>query len=133
MCSSDLGVFELVDPLSGEPVGEGVTGEIVYTPIAGHGTILCRYRTGDLAVGGMTWEPCPHCGRTVPRIASELKRSSDQKAMSLTKIKGTLVDLPAMGETLSSMPDVEEWQVVIKKVNDERYPLKRSAKLRKST
>lgn len=119
----DMGVFELVDPQSGEPVGEGVTGEIVYTPIAGHGTILCRYRTGDLAVGGMTWEPCPHCGRTVPRLASELKRSSDQKAMSLTKIKGTLVDLPTMGETLSSMPEVEEWQVVIKKVNDDPYEL----------
>ena len=119
----DLGVFELVDPLTGEPVGEGETGEIVYTPIAGHGTILCRYRTGDLAVGGMTWEPCPHCGRTVPRIASELKRSSDQKAMNLTKIKGTLVDLPAMGETLSSMPEVEEWQVVIKKVHDDPHEL----------
>lgn len=119
----DMGVFELVDPQSGEPVGEGVTGEIVYTPIAGHGTILCRYRTGDLAVGGMTWEPCPHCGRTVPRLASELKRSSDQKAMNLTKIKGTLVDLPEMGETLSSMPEVEEWQVVIKKLNDDPHEL----------
>jgi phenylacetate-coenzyme A ligase PaaK-like adenylate-forming protein len=119
----DLGVFELIDPKSGEPVGEGETGEIVYTPIAGHGTILCRYRTGDLAVGGMTWEPCPWCGRTVPRLASELKRSSEQKAMNLTKIKGTLVDLTAMGETLSSMPDVEEWQVVLKKVNDDPHEL----------
>jgi len=119
----DLGVFELIDPQSGEPVGEGETGEIVYTPISGHGTILCRYRTGDVAVGGMTWEPCPHCGRTVPRIASELKRSSDQKAMNLTKIKGTLVDLPAMGETLSSMPEVEEWQVVLKKKDDDPHEL----------
>jgi len=119
----DLGVFEIVDPDSGEPLGEGETGEIVYTPIAGHGTILCRYRTGDLAVGGMTWEPCPHCGRTVPRISSELKRATDQKAMSLTKIKGTLVDLPAMGETLSAMPEVEEWQVVIQKVNGDPYEL----------
>ncbi len=119
----DLGIFELIDPKTEEPVGEGETGEIVYTPIAGHGTILCRYRTGDLAVGGLSWEPCPYCGRTVPRLASEIKRSSDQKAMNLTKIKGTLVDLPAMGEVLSSMSEVEEWQVVLKKVNDDPHEL----------
>ena len=119
----DLGVFELVHPETLEPVAEGETGEIVYTPVSGHGTVMCRYRTGDLAVGGMTWEPCPYCGRTVPRLASELKRSSDQKAMALTKIKGTLVDLPAMGEVLSSMAEVEEWQVVLKKVNDDPHEL----------
>jgi phenylacetate-coenzyme A ligase PaaK-like adenylate-forming protein len=119
----DLGIFELIDPKTAEPVGEGETGEIVYTPIAGHGTILCRYRTGDLAVGGLSWEPCPYCGRTVPRLSSEIKRSSDQKAMNLTKIKGTLVDLPAMGEVLSSMGEVEEWQVVLKKVNDDPHEL----------
>jgi phenylacetate-coenzyme A ligase PaaK-like adenylate-forming protein len=28
-----------------------------------------------------------------------------------------------MGETLSSMPDVEEWQVVLKKVNDDPHEL----------
>jgi len=119
----DLGVFEVIDPKTLEPAKEGESGELVYTPIAGHGTIVLRYRTGDVAVGGMTWQPCPHCGRTVPRIASELKRSSDQKAMNLTKIKGTLVDLPAMGETISSMPEVEEWQVVLKKVNDDPHEL----------
>jgi phenylacetate-coenzyme A ligase PaaK-like adenylate-forming protein len=119
----DLGVFEVIDPKTLEPVGEGETGELVFTPIAGHGTVVLRYRTGDVAVGGMTWEPCRYCGRTVPRIASELKRSSDQKAMNLTKIKGTLVDLPAMGETLSSMPEVEEWQVVLKKMNDDPHEL----------
>jgi phenylacetate-coenzyme A ligase PaaK-like adenylate-forming protein len=37
----DLGIFELIHPETLEPVGEGETGEIVYTPIAGHGTVLC--------------------------------------------------------------------------------------------
>ena len=119
----DLAVVEIVNPETGEPLGEGETGEIVYTPIAGHGTVVCRYRTGDIAVGGMSWAPCPHCGRTVPRISSELKRSSDQRAMNLTKIKGTLVDLAEMGTTLSSMPEIEEWQVVLKKHNDDPHDL----------
>jgi len=119
----DLGIFELVHPETLEPVGEGEAGEIVYTPIAGHGTVLCRYRTGDVAVGGISWEPCRYCGRSVPRISSELKRSGDQKAMNLTKIKGTLVDLPEMGAVLSGLPEVEEWQVVLKKVNDDPHEL----------
>jgi len=119
----DLSVFEVIDPKTLEPVREGETGELVYTPIAGHGTMIMRYRTGDCAVGGMTWEPCPWCKRTVPRISSELRRASDQKALELTKIKGTLVDLSAMGSLLSSMHDVEEWQVVLKKKNDDPHEL----------
>ncbi|MFO1009503.1 MAG: AMP-binding protein [Planctomycetota bacterium] len=119
----DLGVFEVVDPESGKVLGPGETGELVYTPLEGHGTALLRYRTGDVAVGGIRWEPCPYCKRNVPRIGSELKRSSEQKAMSLTKIKGTLVDLSAIGAFLSNLHEVEEWQVVLKKKNDDPYEL----------
>lgn len=119
----DLGVFEVIDPASGKVLGEGETGELVYTPLEGHGTALVRYRTGDVAVGGITWEPCPWCKRTVPRVSSELKRSSEQKSMSLTKIKGTLVDLSAIGAFLSNRAEIEEWQVVLKKKNDDPYEL----------
>ncbi len=70
----DLGLLEVIDPETGRPLGEGETGEIVHTAIAGHGTALLRYRTGDLAIGGLTREPCPGCGRTVPRIGPEIRR-----------------------------------------------------------
>lgn len=119
----DLGVFEVVDTETGKVLGEGETGELVYTPIDGHGTVLCRYRTGDIAVGGITWAPCPWCRRTVPRIASELRRASDQRSMSLTKIKGTLVDLSSMGSVLSNLPEIEEWQVVLQKKHDDPHEL----------
>ena len=119
----DLCVIEVIDPVTEKVLGPGETGELVYTPLDGHGTTVLRYRTGDVAVGGITWEPCPWCRRTVPRIASELKRSSEQKAMNLTKIKGTLVDLSAIGAFLSGLPEVEEWQVVLKKKNDDPYDL----------
>ena len=102
---------------------EGADGELVYTGISGHGTVVCRYRTGDLVIGGMTWEPCPWCGRTLPRIASSLRRVSEQHALNLTKIKGTLVDLSHMGTLLSEMRGVEEWQVVISKKNDDPLEL----------
>jgi len=119
----DLGVFEVIDPETLEPVGEGETGELVYSTISGHGTVVCRYRTGDMAVGGITWEPCPHCGKTLPRASSELRRVSDTHALSLTKIKGTLVDLSHMGTILSGFEGVEEWQIVISKKDDDPHEL----------
>jgi phenylacetate-CoA ligase len=119
----DLGVFEVVDPATGEVLGEGETGELVYTGISGHGTVVFRYRTGDAAVGGITWEPCPWCKRTVPRIASELRRASDKKDMALTKIKGTLVDLAHVGTVVSNLAEVEEWQVVLEKKDGDPHGL----------
>ena len=119
----DLGVFEVIDPASGAVLPEGHDGELVYTGISGHGTCVVRYRTGDIVVGGMTWAVCPHCGRTLPRISSELRRASETHALNLTKIKGTLVDLANMGTVLSSMRDIEEWQVVVSKRNDDPLEL----------
>ncbi len=121
----DLGIFEVIDPETGDPVGEGEDGELVYTGISGHGSVVCRYRTGDLAVGGVTWEPCPWCGRTTPRVSSELRRVSDRHALSLTKIKGTLVDLSHIGTVLSELAGVDEWQVVLRKEDDDPLGLDR--------
>ncbi len=119
----DLCVFEVIDPETLEPVGEGEDGEVVFTTISGHGTCVLRYRTGDLAVGGMTWRPCPHCGRTVPRLSSDLRRVSDRHALNLTKIRGTLVDLASMGAVLNEDPAIEEWQVVLTKKDDDPHEL----------
>ncbi len=119
----DLGVFEVVEPHSGEVLPEGSDGELVYSGLTGHGTCVLRYRTGDLCVGGMTNAPCPHCGRTLPRIASELRRVSEQHALNLTKIKGTLVDLSTMGSVLMQLHSVEEWQVVLSKRNNDPLEL----------
>ncbi len=119
----DLCVFEVVDPETGEPVQEGAKGELVYTPLDGRGTTVLRYRTGDLAIGGVSTEPCPWCGRTVPRIHSDLRRVSDQRALELTKIRGTLVDLSAMGAILSGIAEVVEWQVAIAKLRDDPLEL----------
>jgi phenylacetate-coenzyme A ligase PaaK-like adenylate-forming protein len=119
----DLCVIEVIDPVTLEPVGEGEDGEVVYTTISGHGSCVLRYRTGDLAVGGVTRAPCPHCGRTVPRLSSDLHRVSDRHALSLTKIRGTLVDLSSVGAVLSADPSIEEWQVVLGKKDNDPHEL----------
>lgn len=117
----DLEIIETVDPDTGKPVGEGETGELVYTAIDGRGSSILRYRTGDLIVGGMTWEACPECGRTVPRLASQLQRVSNLKSFQLSKVKGTLVNLNVFKEELESDPRIEEWQLVIRKRGGDEF------------
>lgn len=115
----DLAIFEVVDPKTGEVVPEGEDGELVFTPITGRGSTVFRYRTGDLVRGGISEEPCPHCGRSTPRIASNLTRESSLKDLQLLKIKGTLVNLEDCAEILCDMPEVEEWQVELCKKDDD--------------
>jgi len=69
----DLCVVEVIDPTSLEPVAEGEPGELVFTTLCGHGTAVLRYRTGIWAAGGVSSEPCPTSGRTLPRVLRELK------------------------------------------------------------
>ena len=115
----DLDLFEIVDPETGRRLPDGETGELVYTPLDGRGSLILRYRTGDLINGGMTREPCPACGRTVPRFASDLSRASNKTDMSLTKIKGTLVNLNVITDLLTDSSLVDEWQVVLSKKNND--------------
>ena len=119
----DLGIFEVIDPDSGEPVGEGETGELVYTPVDGRGSLVFRYRTGDIAHGGITWQPCPACGRTMPRISSYITRRVSVEDLRLSKIKGTLVNLDDFAHVLSAHDAVEEWQVELRKRNDDPHDL----------
>ncbi|MHC4077383.1 MAG: phenylacetate--CoA ligase family protein [Planctomycetota bacterium] len=115
----DLAVFEVIDPDTGGVVPEGEDGELVFTPITGRGSSVFRYRTGDRVRGGIQYEPCQHCGRTVPRISSDLSRESSMKDLQLLKVKGTLVNLEDCAEILSNLSEVDEWQVELcKKDND---------------
>ncbi|MBI4974320.1 MAG: hypothetical protein HZC19_00640 [Candidatus Omnitrophica bacterium] len=115
----DKEVFEIIDPDTGEVKKEGEDGEIVYTGIDSRGTCVLRYRTGDLARGGIVYSPCPHCGRTVPRISSDIIRTSNIKNIQLSKIKGSLVNLDDLGHLLDDKEEIDEWQIeIVKKDND---------------
>jgi phenylacetate-CoA ligase len=65
---------EVVDPDSGEPLGEGEEGELVLTTLAKEALPLIRYRTGDIT--SLDSSPCT-CGRTFVRIASLRGRRDD--------------------------------------------------------
>lgn len=117
----DMDYIELIDPATEEPVGEGEDGEIVYSCLGGEGTCVIRFRTGDYVRGGIVNEPCPSCGRMVPRLGSDISREVKVKGFSLTKLKGTLVDQAAFFTVLNENPRVVEWQVEIKKARDDPY------------
>lgn len=111
----DLAIFEVIDPKTGDVVPEGEDGELVFTPLHARASTVFRYRTGDRVRGGIQWDPCPHCGRTVPRISSDLTRESSLKDLQLLKVKGTLVNLEDCAMLLGSIPEVEEWQIELRK------------------
>jgi phenylacetate-coenzyme A ligase PaaK-like adenylate-forming protein len=119
----DLGIVEVIDPESGRTLPPGEPGEIVFTPLDARGTVVLRYRTGDYTDGGLTYEPCPHCGRTLPRLLGNLSRRSEIKEMNLDKIKGTLVDFNQLEYVLDNAPHIGAWQLELRKLNDDPMEL----------
>ncbi len=65
---------EIIDPETLEPIGEGKTGELVFTTLNKEGLPLIRYRTKDLT--SITYDKC-ECGRTSARISKFTGRSDD--------------------------------------------------------
>lgn len=119
----DLGLFEIIDPKSGQVQPPGCPGELVFTPLDARGTVVLRYRTGDIIDGGMTYKPCPYCGRSLPRLVGKISRNSEIKSMRLDKIKGTLVDFNQLEHVLDDAPHVSSWQLELRKVNDDPLEL----------
>jgi phenylacetate-CoA ligase len=119
----DLGIFEVVDPKTGMVMPEGESGELVFTPLDARGTVVLRYRTGDIIEGGLVYSPCPHCGRTVPRLLGKISRNSEIKSMQIDKLKGTLVDFNQLEHVLDDAPNVGAWQLEIRKCNDDPLEL----------
>lgn len=115
----DLGLFEVVDPKTGEPLPPGVPGELVYTPLDARGSVVLRYRTGDIIDGGQVFEPCPGCGRVVPRLVGSIRRSTEVRELRLDKIKGTLVDFNQLEHVLDDAETIGAWQLELRKRNDD--------------
>jgi len=115
----DLGIFEVVDPKSGEPLPPNSPGELVFTPLDSRGTVVLRYRTGDVIDGGLTYAPCPNCGRRVPRLVGNISRSTEVREMHLDKIKGTLVDFNELEHLLDDCAQVGAWQIELRKRDDD--------------
>jgi hypothetical protein len=119
----DLGIMEVIDPQTGESLPPGQPGELVFTPLGARGTVVLRYRTGDYIDGGLSYQPCPYCGRSLPRLLGNISRRSEVKQMDFDKIKGTLVDFNELEHLLDDAPHIGAWQVELRKINDDPLEL----------
>jgi len=72
--NEDLMLVEIVDPDTGEPVPNGVTGEVVITGFCNEAMPFIRYNTED--VGVISGSPCS-CGRSFILLKDLFGRVSD--------------------------------------------------------
>ena len=97
---------EVLDLESGEPVGPGQTGELVFTSLYRQALPLLRYRTRDIV--RVADRACP-CGRTLFSIEGGIiGRLDDMK-----KIRGIVVYPTQIEEVVRSFDLVDEFQVRI--------------------
>jgi len=121
--SPDFGIVEVIDPATGRQVPDGEPGEVVWTPLEARGSVVLRYRTGDIVSGGLVYGACPHCGRNMPRLMGEISRTSEIREMKLEKLKGTLIDFNRLEHVLDDCEEVATWQLEIRKTHDDPLEL----------
>jgi phenylacetate-CoA ligase len=79
-CQNGLHIFEdhfypeIIDPETGQPLPDGVEGELVLTTLSKQAMPMIRYRTRDITA--LIPGPCP-CGRTLRRMQRISRRSDD--------------------------------------------------------
>jgi len=96
---------ELIDPDTGEPVGEGKIGELVFTALTKEGMPLLRYRTRDRVV--LNREKCA-CGRTLARMSKVRGRTDD-----MLIIRGVNVFPSSIESVLLTVEDLEPQYIII--------------------
>ncbi len=108
--AEDHFLWEVVDPETGEPVGEGEMGELVLTPLDKQAIPVLRYRTHDLT--RVVCEPCA-CGRTSARMQKVRARCDD-----MLIIRGTNVFPSQVEDVLSGIRGVTpHYRIVLETAN----------------
>ncbi len=96
--AEDHFLWEVVDPTTGEPVGDGEVGELVLTPLDKQAIPVLRYRTHDLT--RVVVDRCA-CGRTTARMQKVRSRCDD-----MLIIRGTNVFPSQVEDVLSTIDGV---------------------------
>jgi phenylacetate-CoA ligase len=96
--NEDHFLVEVVDPQTGERVGDGERGELVFTTLTKEALPLLRYRSGDLA--SIRRDPCA-CGRTLARMSRVVGRTDD-----MLVIRGVNLFPSEVERALLSVPEL---------------------------
>ncbi|MEK6717389.1 MAG: AMP-binding protein [candidate division NC10 bacterium] len=103
-------ILQIADPETGQPVPDGMAGEVVVTTF-NRVYPLIRFGTGDLSV--LDPAPCG-CGRSTPRLTRILGRADD-----VTKIRGMFVHPSQLDAVMVEVPDVTRYQLVVRRAGFE--------------
>lgn len=98
-------LVEVIDPETGEQVGEGEKGELVITTLSKEALPLVRWRTGDITI--LEEDKCA-CGRTHPRIMRILGRADD-----MIIVRGVNVFPSQIEHVLMQIPEIGEHYMII--------------------
>ena len=104
-------IAEILDPVTGEPVSDGETGELVLTNLGRWGTPAIRYRTGDRVRRGAS--VCP-CGRTYLTLPGGVLGRADDMLI----IRGVNVYPSSIEDALRAIPDVQEFRITVLKAGE---------------
>jgi phenylacetate-CoA ligase len=107
---------EIIDPNTGETLGPGEKGEIVFTSLTKVAFPVLRFRTKDLTM--LVDEKCS-CGRTLLRHARLMGRTDD-----MMKVKGVIVFPKQIEEAVVGVKGASENYVIIKSKTPMGYALK---------
>lgn len=103
--AEDHFLFEVVDPVTGEPVPEGGEGELIVTPLTKEAFPVLRYRTHDLT--RIDTAPC-ECGRTSARMRKVRQRTDD-----MLIIRGVNVFPSQIEDALLAVDGVEPHYLIV--------------------
>ncbi len=108
--NEDHFIAEIIDPKTGEVLGDGEKGELVFTSIDKEAFPLLRYRTKDICI--LNHDKCA-CGRTSVRMSKPLGRSDD-----MLIVKGVNV-FPSQIETvLMNRGYAANYQIIVDRANN---------------
>lgn len=93
--------LEIVDPDTGNPLPDGMVGELVVTTLSRKGMPLIRYRTGDQ--GRMLPGMCS-CGSGLRRLDSSLRRCDDT-----LRLGGNALTIGILSEALYAIPNLADF------------------------
>jgi len=97
---------EVVDPDTGERVGEGEKGELVFTTLTRTGTLAIRYRSRDYSY--IITDKCS-CGRVTYRVLPP-----EYRLDSLIKVKGALTSPFAIDSAVFRHEGIRDYLMVIR-------------------
>jgi len=103
---------EIIDPSSGEPLGYGVEGELIFTTLTKEAVPIIRYRTRDRTT--LHAEKCA-CGRTLVRMEKVLGRTDD-----MLIVRGVNVFPSQIERVLLEFGELEpQYQIIIDRARHE--------------